>query len=129
MKMKNALTVVAAIAAGLFTQVTFAQASAPAMRADVKAETTATKLTPAGQGVAPMEKASGPAHKTRKQRKDETKAAATDGKLTPAGQGAPSAASAAMTDTTRADRKAKTGEAVKSGQTTPAGQGPEAPKK
>ena len=55
MKMKNALTVVAAVAAAMFAQASFAQAaSAPASRADVKAETKAAakegKLTPAGEG-------------------------------------------------------------------------------
>ena len=54
MKMKNALTVVAAVAAAMFAQASFAQASAPAARADVKADTKAAakdgKLTPAGEG-------------------------------------------------------------------------------
>ena len=61
MTMKNALTVVAAVAAAMFAQATFAAdaASAPAARADVKAETKAAakdkKLTPAGEGAAPTE--------------------------------------------------------------------------
>jgi hypothetical protein len=37
MKIQNALTVVAAVAAAMFAQATFAQASAPATRAEVKA--------------------------------------------------------------------------------------------
>ena len=55
MKMKTALSVVAAAAVALFTQATFAQdaASAPKARADVKAEAKANK-TPAGEaGQAP----------------------------------------------------------------------------
>ena len=59
MQMKNALTIVAAVAAAMFAQATFAQASAPS-RADVKAETKAAekagKLTPAGEGAAPTDK-------------------------------------------------------------------------
>ena len=41
MQMKNALTIVAAVGAAMFAQGSFAQASAPASRADVKAETKA----------------------------------------------------------------------------------------
>ncbi|MBC7732889.1 MAG: hypothetical protein H7306_13470, partial [Bacteriovorax sp.] len=42
MQMKNALTIVAAVAAAMFAQASFAQAtSAPATRAEVKADTKA----------------------------------------------------------------------------------------
>ena len=55
MQIKNALTIVAAVAASMFAQATFAQATAPASRADVKAETKAAEkagtLTPAGEGI------------------------------------------------------------------------------
>ena len=55
MMIKNALSIVAAVAASMFAQASFAQAaSAPVARADVKAETKALeksgKLTPAGEG-------------------------------------------------------------------------------
>ena len=46
--MKNALTIVAAVAAAMFAQGAFAQASAPT-RAEVKAETKAAAKTPAGE--------------------------------------------------------------------------------
>ena len=70
MQMKNALTIVAAVAASMFAQVSFAQASAPAARADVKAETKAAEkagtLTPAGEGVATTDKAATKSTKSRR---------------------------------------------------------------
>jgi len=90
---RNVLTVVAAAAVALFAQGVFAQASAPASRADVKAETKAAekagKLTPAGEGPGAMTSGEkgGTSTKTRMDRKDETKAAAKAKQLTPAGEG------------------------------------------
>ena len=60
MQMKNALTIVAAVAAAMFAQATFAQAASSPTRADVKAETKAAakdgKLAPAGDAPAPAKK-------------------------------------------------------------------------
>ena len=84
MQMKNALTIVAAVAAAMFTQASFAQASAPASRAEVKSETMAAekagKLTPAGEGSAPVEKSNAKSTKTRAERKAETQEARKDKK-------------------------------------------------
>jgi|SRR5450755_2748290 FlaG/FlaF family flagellin (archaellin) len=135
MKMKNVLTVVAAAAFAVFAQGAFAQASAPASRADVKSETKAAEkagqLTPAGQGAAPMEKSTTKSTKTRAERKAETRAAAKAKELTPAGEGTNMKADTAGPSTkTRAERKAETKAAIKSGQTQPAGEAvPDAPKK
>ena len=78
MKTKNALTIVAAVAAAMFAQASFAQASAPASRAEVKAETKAAekagKLTPAGEGAAPVAKSDEKSTMTRAERKAATKA-------------------------------------------------------
>ena len=90
MTIKNALTLAAAVAA-LFAQASFAQTTAPAARADVKAETKAAekagKLTPAGEASVPTEKATAKSTKTRAERKAETKDAAKAKELTPAGEG------------------------------------------
>jgi FlaG/FlaF family flagellin (archaellin) len=140
MKMKNVLTVVAAAAFAVFAQGAFAQASAPASRADVKSETKAAEkagqLTPAGQGAAPMEKSTTKSTKTRAERKAETKMARDAGTLKPAGEaaGIKSGTPSAGSDTTRADRKATTKAAAKAGGLQPAGeagsqQAGEAPKK
>ena len=89
--MKNALTLVAAVAAAMFAQGALAQdaASSPT-RADVKAETKAAgkagKLTPAGEGPTAAAPAAS-STKTRAERKAATKADAKAGKLTPAGEG------------------------------------------
>lgn len=136
MTMKNTLTVVAAVAAAMFTQASFAQASAPASRAEVKSETRAAekagKLTPAGEGSAPVEKSNAKSTKTRAERKAETQEARKDKKLTPAGQATTPAAVAAPATgpaAARSDVKAETKAAVKAGTTIPAGEGPTAPKK
>ena len=89
MKIKNTLTIVAAVAAAMFAQASFAQASAPS-RAEVKAETKSLeksgKLTPAGEA-APKADAPTTGPKTdRATRKAETAAAQKAGKLMPAGE-------------------------------------------
>jgi hypothetical protein len=131
--MKNALTIVAAVAAAMFAQGAFAQASAPT-RAEVKAETKAAekagKLTPAGEGPTAAAPAASSA-KTRAERKAETGAARKEGALSKAGDN-PDAAKAEKpikSTKTRAERKAETKAAVKEGKTTPAGEGQDAPKK
>ncbi|MES2099069.1 MAG: hypothetical protein V4569_04560 [Pseudomonadota bacterium] len=133
MTMKNTLTIVAAVAAAMFAQASFAQASAPAARADVKAETKAAakehKLTPAGEGAAPVEKSTAKSTKTRDERKAETQAARKEKKLTPAGEASPAAAPSTGPTAARADVKAETKAAVKAGTTIKAGEGPDAPKK
>ncbi len=133
MQMKNALTIVAAVGAAMFAQGSFAQASAPASRADVKAETMAAakekKLTPAGEGATPTDKAATKSTMSAAERKAATKAAAKEKKLTPAGEAGPVAAAPAGSAAARADVKAETKAAVKAGTTTRAGEGPEAPKK
>ena len=138
MTMKNALTIVAAVAASMFAQATFAQPSAPAARADVKAETKAAvkdgTIPKAGEGpVAPRVAASGGmSGKTRADRKAETQADRKDNKLTPAGEAVrPAAAPVPATGSTaaRADVKAETKAAVKDGTIPKAGEGQVAPKK
>ena len=90
MSMKNALTVVAAVAAAMFAQATFAQASSPS-RAEVKEETKAAKqsgqLTPAGEGTKDTKVAPNTSTKTKDERKAETSSAAKNKQLTPAGEG------------------------------------------
>jgi hypothetical protein len=58
--MRHALNLVAAIAVAAVAQTALAQASAPASRAEVKAETRAAekagKLTPAGEAATPSAK-------------------------------------------------------------------------
>ena len=86
MKMKTALSVIAAAAAALFVQGALAQdaASAPKSRAEVKAEAKANK-TPAGEaGQAPKKEAK--STKTKAERKAETQKARKEGKLAPAGE-------------------------------------------
>ena len=86
MKMKTALSVVAAAAVALFAQATFSQdaASAPKSRADVKAEAKANK-TPAGEaGQAPAKLPK--SDKTKAERKAETAKLRKEGKLAPAGE-------------------------------------------
>jgi Domain of unknown function (DUF4148) len=132
MQMKNALTVVAAVAAAMFAQASFAQASSPS-RADVKAETKAAEksgqLTPAGEGSAPVAKSTAKSTTPRSTVKAETKAAEKAGQLTPAGEGAAPVDKSPMKSTkTRAERKAETRAAAKGKQLTPAGEGPDTPK-
>lgn len=133
MKMKTALTVLAA-ASAMFAQGAFAQAaSMPASRADVKAEA-ATARTPAGEGPGAMTKApSTTSSKTRMERKGETAQAAQAGELKPAGPATGAKEQMAEqkkpSTKTRMERKAETNAAVKAGATIPAGEGPDAPKK
>ena len=142
MKTKNVLTVVAAAALAVFAQGVFAQTTAPANRAEVKAETKAAekagKLTPAGEGPGAMSSgASGPSTKDRMERKDETKAAAKSGGLKPAGEASEmkddKKDKATVSTKTRDERKAQTKADVKAHKTQPAGEAPqpsaEAPKK
>jgi hypothetical protein len=126
MKMKSALTVLAAAAAALLAQGAFAQASSPT-RAEVKAEAAANK-TPAGEatGAKPLDTKS---TTTRAQRKAATKAARKEGDLTPAGEAEGAKTPDTKSTTTRAQRKAATAEARKDGTLTPAGEGPAAPAK
>jgi len=91
MTMKNALSVVAAVAAAMFAQATFAQASAPASRADVKAQTAADikdkKLIPPSEGAAPTDKPAAKSTLTKEERKAQTRADIKDKKLIPASEG------------------------------------------
>src|SRR3954454_2713929 len=91
MKIKNVLTVVAA-ACAVFAQATMAQpASAPASRADVKADTRAGKGVPAGEGPGAMSSGntgSSSSTTSRMERKDTTKAARASGDLKPTGEAA-----------------------------------------
>jgi len=128
---RKVLTVVAAAAVALFAQGVYAQASAPASRADVKAETKAAeksgKLTPAGEGPGAMTSGEKGATstKTKAEQKSETKAAAKSKQLTPAGEGPGNMTSGekgATSTKTKADQKAETKAAAKSKQLTPAGE-------
>jgi Domain of unknown function (DUF4148) len=135
MSSKSVLVTALAVVATFCWQSAMAQASAPLSRADVKAETRAAekagKLTPAGQGGAPVAAAPAGPTKTRAQRKAETIEARKAGTLAPAGptQKADNAERAKPTAKSRADRKAETRAAEKAGELTPAGEGPAAPKK
>jgi hypothetical protein len=109
MKTKLALSaVVAAIA--VFSQGAFAQASAPANRADVKAGAQAKSVAPAGEK--PSAAPSTASDKTRDQRKETTKADKASGNLKPAGEGTAvkeeKAVKSTGTQTTKEERKAKT---------------------
>lgn len=136
MSSKSVLVAALAAVATFCWQSAMAQASAPLSRAQVKVETRAAEkagqLTPAGQGGAPMAKASepGPA-KTRAQRKAETLEARKAGTLAPAGptQKADIADQARKSTKSRGERKAETLEAAKKGELVPAGEGGAAPKK
>ena len=135
MSSKPVLVAALAVVAIFCWQQALAQASAPLSRADVKAETRAAekagKLTPAGQGGAPVAApVSGPT-KTRAQRKAETAEARKAGTLAPAGptQKADNADRAKPATRTRAQRKAETLEAARKGELVPAGQGSPAPTK
>jgi len=137
MKMKTALTVLAA-AAAVFAQGAFAQASAPASRAEIKAETAAAekagKLTPAGEGPGNLTKApSTSSDTTRAARKAKTLEDRKDGDLIPAGPATGGkqlrAEEAKPSTKTRAERKAETLKDEKEGKLIPAGEGPGSPKK
>ena len=126
MKTKLALgAVVAAIA--VFSQGAFAQASAPAARADVKAQAKTGALAPAGEGPGAMaSQPSKASDKTRMERKDTTKADLKGGAAKPAGEGAElkndKADKAKGTDKTRMERKDQTKADIKAGATQPAGE-------
>ncbi len=91
MTMKNALTVVTAVAAAMFAQASFAQASAPVSRAEVKADTKAAakagKLSTTDDMDRGVDKPTTKSTTSRAAVKAETKAAEKAGKLTPAGEG------------------------------------------
>lgn len=132
---------VAAAVAALSAPAVFAQASAPASRADVKAETKAAasagKLTPAGEG--PGTKGSGDTGRSTKTRADgkaDTTMERNMGGLTPAGQGGakpdhmnPARAQPKNRNTVKSETRA----AQRAGTLQPAGEAPQpssdAPKK
>jgi hypothetical protein len=124
MKTKLAMSAIAA-AVALFSQAAFAQTTAPAARADVKAEAKTGSLAKPGE-VTPAGVASAPAStKTRAERKGETAMARDAGTLKPAGEAShkkdDEAAKKTGTTKTRAERKAETKAAPKvpAGEVTP----------
>jgi|SRR6185369_10397765 cytoskeletal protein RodZ len=125
MKTKLALGAVAA-AIAVFSQGAFAQASAPANRADVKAGAQAKAVAPAGEK--PTAAPSTTSDKSREQRKETTKADKASGKLAPAGDAGGQKEDKAMkstgTETTRDERKAKTKSQQKAKQIPAAGEKP-----
>lgn len=128
MKTKDTLTIVAAVAAAMFTQASFAQASAPPSRAAVKAETRAAEkageLVPAGQAVSmPSTEPKKTSDKTRAERKAATREARKEGELVPAGErGLVSPAVNAGPSKSRSEVKSKTRAAEKAGDLVPAGE-------
>lgn len=133
--MSIALRGLTTIAFAAVAQMAFAQqASVPASRGEVKAETRAAEkagtLTPAGEAAVPADRSPGTSTRTRAERKAETLDARRQGKLAPAGSVPDYPKNSQSQGTTsRAERKAETRSAVKSGQTVPAGEGPGAPTK
>jgi len=128
MAMNGRLTGAVFALASVLSGVVFAQAQAPARRADVNAETRAAaeagQLIPAGQGPSAQD---GVMASTRK-RVDveaETRAAGRAGLLAPTGMVAPKVLEGNGSSWTRADREAQTRAAARSGQLIPAGQGTE----
>ena len=121
MKMKTALSLVAAAAVALFAQGSFAQDKS---RAEVKEETKAAVKkgeTTAGEANAPTPKAK--STRNRAERKAETAAAEKSGAIK-SGESAPTMEKAAgKSDKARADVKAETKKAVKEGGTPAAGEG------
>ena len=123
MKTKLALSAFAA-AIAVFSQGAFAQASAPANRADVKAGAQSKSVAPAGEkpGAAP----STMSDKTRDERKATTKSDKASGNLKSAGESGSQKEDKAMkstgTQTTKEERKAKTKAENKSGQIPKAGE-------
>ena len=119
----------------VFSQGVLAQASAPATRAEVKAEAKTGALAPAGEGPGAMGKQpSTMSDKSRADRKATTKSDRAAGDLKPAGEAAKPVNAMAKDDkadkntgsnTTRADRKAQTKAEVKAGKTRPAGEAPQ----
>lgn len=128
MKTKDTLTIVAAVAACLFAQASFAQASAPPSRAEVKAQTRAAEkageLVPAGQAVSmPSTEPKKTSDKTAAERKAATRQARKEGELVPAGErGMVSPDVTAGPSKSRAEVKSKTRAAEKAGDLVPAGQ-------
>jgi hypothetical protein len=123
MKTKLALTAFAA-AIAVFSQGAFAQASAPAARAEVKAGAQAKAVTPAGEK--PSAQPSTMSDKSRADRKETTKADKASGNLKTAGEAASVKEDKAMkgtgTETTRAERKATTKAANKAHEIPAAGE-------
>jgi len=107
MKTKLALSAVAA-AIAVFSQGAFAQASAPATRADVKAGAQAKSVAPAGEK--PAAQPSTASDKTRDQRKSTTKADAKSGNIKDAGEasGMKDEKVSKGSETTKDARKAQT---------------------
>jgi hypothetical protein len=132
MSMKTQLALSAIVTAlAVLSQAAIAQTTAPASRADVKADakTGAPRAGEAPFNTQPGPQASGPSTKTRAERKSETKTAAEAGTLKPAGEASHKADDKADkmkagSTTTRAERKAATKAAPK----TPAGEVTPAPK-
>lgn len=126
MKMKTALSVVAAAAVALFAQSSFAQDTTKS-RADVKAEAKANK-TPAGEvGQAPAKLPK--SDKTKADRKAETAEAKKAHELAPAGETAgekatPGTEKVSKSDKAkaRAERKAEAARLRKEGKLAPAGE-------
>jgi len=85
MKTKLALSALAA-AIAVFSQGAFAQASAPANRADVKAEAKTATKAPTGEAQTTTKAPSTTSDKTRDERKTTTKADQKAGKIAPAGE-------------------------------------------
>ena len=130
MKTKLALSAVAA-AIAVFSQGAFAQASAPATRAEVKAGAQAKSVAPAGEK--PTAAPSTSSDKTREQRKEATKADKASGNLKGAGETGAQKEDKAMkstgTETTRTERKEKTKAQQKAKEIPAAGEGGSAGKK
>lgn len=128
MKTQTALTVVAAVAATLFAQLSFAQTSAPESRAAVKADTKAANqsgaLPPPGEQTQLDRTQTGKSVKTKAEEKADTKQAQKEGKITPVGEKIPPVA-ASGPKTSKMERKATTSAAVKNGGTVPVGENPE----
>lgn len=118
MKIKLASSVAAA-AVAFFSQAVFAQASAPATRADVKAEAKGGALMPPGEASPGQVRPQAPAvsSKSRSERKGETLSARDTGQLKPAGEKPnlkeEQAEKKAASTKTRADRKAEAKSAAK----------------
>lgn len=124
MKTKLALSAVAA-AVAVFSQGAFAQASAPATRADVKAEARGAAKAPVGEAMKSPQPST-MSDKSRADRKETTKMDKAAGNLKATGEAASVKEDKAMkstgTETTRAERKAKTKAANKAGDIPAAGE-------
>ena len=129
MKTQFALSAIVT-ALAVMSQAAIAQTTAPASRADVKADAKsgAPRTGEAPFATQPGPQASGPSTKTRAERKTETKSAADAGTLKPAGEASHKAddraekMKSAGSSKTRAERKAETVAAPKTpaGEVTPA---------